>query len=305
MLATTVKRIIQGIFVVFFVIFISFVLMRLIPGDPAKTMSPSATNEQLQQIRTQLGLGKPIILQFGIYMAGLLHGDFGQSYFKGMSVITAISNSIGKTAILIINTIVFSVIISLLLGIFAALKSGTWIDRLVSGISVVFQSVPNYWLAAMLIVILSVKLGLLPAMGYNGYSYTIIPTIALSLPLIAVMTKNVRSSMMGSLNQEYVKAAKARGIGKFTTIFKYAMRNSLIPLITVLGGQLGFLIGSVVVIEYICSFPGIGLDLLNAIFRRDYNLVQGIVIIFSSFFIIVNMIIDLLYVYLDPRLRKA
>ena len=164
---------------------------------------------------------------------------------------------------------------------------------------------PNYWVATMLILLVCVKLNLLPSMDYKGYISTVLPSIVLALPIMSVMIKNIRLSMIDSLNQDFVKAAIARGVHKMSALFRYALRNSLIPLLTVLGGQLGFLAGSIVVIEYVFSYPGIGYEILNAINRRDYNLVQGLIIVFSTFFIVVNMLIDIGYAYLDPRIRKA
>ena len=149
------------------------------------------------------------------------------------------------------------------------------------------------------------KLGWLPSTGYKGIRYAILPGFVLALPTTAVLIRNVRASMMGSLNQDFVKAAKARGVPGFASLVKYAFRNSLIPILTLIGSQLGYLVGNMVVVEYVFSYPGIGLQILNAINRRDYYLVQGLVVLLSGFFIVVNMIIDIGYIYLDPRIRKA
>ena len=252
MLNTTIKRVVQGIFILFCVTFISFVLLRNIPGDPVKIMAPNATDEQREVIRAEMGLDNPIIIQFKDYIVNIFHGDMGQSYFKNDSVNHIIAGTIGKSALLV-----------------------------------------------------CVKLNLLPSMDYKGYISTVLPSIVLALPIMSVMIKNIRLSMIDSLNQDFVKAARARGVHKMSALFRYALRNSLIPLLTVLGGQLGFLAGSIVVIEYVFSYPGIGYEILNAINRRDYNLVQGLIIVFSTFFIVVNMLIDIGYAYLDPRIRKA
>lgn len=305
MLNTTIKRVVQGIFILFCVTFISFVLLRNIPGDPVKIMAPNATDEQREVIRAEMGLDNPIIIQFKDYIVNIFHGDMGQSYFKNDSVNRIIAGTIGKSALLMLNTVVLAVALSLLFGVIAAVNNGKLADRLISGISVVFQSMPNYWVATMLILLVCVKLNLLPSMDYKGYISTVLPSIVLALPIMSVMIKNIRLSMIDSLNQDFVKAARARGVHKMSALFRYALRNSLIPLLTVLGGQLGFLAGSIVVIEYVFSYPGIGYEILNAINRRDYNLVQGLIIVFSTFFIVVNMLIDIGYAYLDPRIRKA
>ena len=296
-LGTVLKRLAQGIFVTFCVIFISFVILRMIPGDPAKVMAPTATVEQQQAIRDSMGLEKSIPEQFKMYMVNLFHGDLGESYFKSDTVLNVMEQATPLSLILLISSVVISIILSLILGTIAGLNGNKWEDRLISSIAVLFQSMPNYWVSSVLIIIFSVRLGLLPSMDYSGP--------ALALPLTAVLTKVVRSSLIDSYNQEFVKVAYARGISTVAIYFKYALRNSLIPVLISLGTQLGFLVGSIVVVEYVFNFPGIGYTVLNAILRRDYNLVQGIIILFSVFFIVLNIAIDLGSIRLDPRMRKA
>lgn len=305
MLGTIIKRLLQGIFVTVCVIFISFVILRMIPGDPAKVMAPNATEEQLQIIRDNMGLSKPILVQFKMYAQNLFHGDMGESYFKGDTVLNVMKQTVPLSVILLVTAVVISLFLAILLGTIAGMSGNTWIDRLISSIAVLFQSMPNYWVASMLIILLSVQAGLFPSMDYTGPISCVLPTIALVLPLTAVLTKVIRSSLIDSYSQEFVKVAYARGVSKVAIYFKYALRNSLTPILISLGSQLGFLVGSIVVVEYVFSFPGVGYTVLNAILRRDYNLVQGIIILFSVFFIVVNIIIDLGTIRLDPRLRKA
>ena len=211
MLNTTIKRVVQGIFILFCVTFISFVLLRNIPGDPVKIMAPNATDEQREVIRAEMGLDNPIIIQFKDYIVNIFHGDMGQSYFKNDSVNHIIAGTIGKSALLMLNTVVLAVALRLLFGVIAAVNNGKLADRLISGISVVFQSMPNYWVATMLILLVCVKLNLLPSMDYKGYISTVLPSIVLALPIMSVMIKNIRLSMIDSLNQDFVKAARARG----------------------------------------------------------------------------------------------
>lgn len=305
MLGTIIKRLLQGIFVTVCVIFISFVILRMIPGDPAKVMAPNATEEQLQIIRDNMGLSKPILVQFKMYAQNLFHGDMGESYFKGDTVLNVMKQTVPLSVILLVTAVVISLFLAILLGTIAGMNGNTWIDRLISSIAVLFQSMPNYWVASMLIILLSVQAGLFPSMDYTGPISCVLPTIALVLPLTAVLTKVIRSALIDSYSQEFVKVAYARGVSKVAIYFKYALRNSLTPILISLGSQLGFLVGSIVVVEYVFSFPGVGYTVLNAILRRDYNLVQGIIILFSVFFIVVNIIIDLGTIRLDPRLRKA
>lgn len=305
MLGTVLKRLAQGIFVTLCVIFISFVILRMIPGDPAKVMAPTATPEQQQLIRDSMGLDKSIPQQFKMYMTKLLKGDLGESYFKSDTVFNVMKQAVPLSLILLVSTIIVSIFLSLVMGTVAGLNGNTWLDRLISSIAVLFQSMPNYWVSSILIIIFSVNLGVLPAMDYEGPASCVLPTVSLALPLTAVLIKVVRSSLIDSYNQEFVKVAYARGISKVAIYFKYALRNSVIPLLITLGTQLGFLVGSIVVVEYVFNFPGIGYTVLNAILRRDYNLVQGIIILFSVFFIVLNILIDLLSIQLDPRMRKA
>lgn len=305
MLGTVLKRLVQGVFVTVCVIFISFVILRMIPGDPAKVMAPTATPEQQQLIRDSMGLDKSIPQQFKMYMANLVKGDLGESYFKSDTVVNVMKQAVPLSLILLVSAIVTSILLSIVLGTVAGLNGNSWIDRLISSIAVLFQSMPNYWVSSVLIIIFSVNLGVLPSMDYQGPASCVLPTVALALPLTAVLTKVVRSSLIDSYNQEFVKVAYARGISKVAIYFKYALRNSVIPFVIALGTQLGFLVGSIVVVEYVFNFPGIGYTVLNAILRRDYNLVQGIIILFSVFFIVLNIVIDLGSIRLDPRMRKA
>lgn len=305
MLGTVVKRLLQGLFVTFCVVFISFVILRMIPGDPAKVIAPNATEEQLKIIRDDMGLSQPVLVQFKMYAENLLHGDMGESYFKDDTVVNVMAKTVPLSLILLVSAVVVSIILALILGTMAGINGNTWIDRFISGIAVLFQSMPNYWVSSMLIILLSVKAGIFPSMDYSGAISCVLPTIALVLPLTAVLTKIVRSSLIDSYSQEFVKAAYARGVSKVSIYVKYALRNSLIPVCISLGSQLGFLVGSIVVVEYVFSFPGIGYTVLNAILQRDYNLVQAIIILFSVFFIVINIIIDLGTIRMDPRLRKA
>jgi peptide/nickel transport system permease protein len=305
MLGAVLKRLAQGLLVTFCVVFISFIILRSIPGDPAKIMAPNATAEQQQAIRDSMGLSEPIMTQFKIYIGNMLRGDLGESYFKSDSVLNILEQTIPLSAILVVFTLLVSVALSLFLGTVAAIHANGIADRLVSSLAVLLQAMPNYWVSTMLVILLSVKAGIFPTMGYSGHMSCVLPIIALVLPLTAVLTKVIRSALMDSYNQEFVKAAYARGISKTASYFKYSLRNSLIPICIAIGSQLGFLIGSIVVVEYVFNFPGLGYTALNAILRRDYNLVQAIIILFSVFFVVVNIIIDLGAIRLDPRLRKA
>ncbi|HYF81466.1 MAG TPA: ABC transporter permease [Clostridia bacterium] len=305
MLATITKRLLQGLIVIIAITVITFVMLRLIPSDPSRTMAPNATEAQLLQLKEQMGIGDPIAVQFAKYVNNLFSGYLGYSYFQKADVVTVIGRALPVTGILLMFAIIISLVFGLILGIIAAIYSNTWIDRLISGFSVLFQSMPNYWVGIILIQIVSVNLKLLPSTGYKNIRYAILPSIVLSLPMTAVLIRNIRASMMDSINQSFVKAAKARGIPSWSLLVRYSFRNSLIPVLTIFGTQLGILLGNSVVVEYVFGYPGIGMQILNAILRRDYYLVQGLVALLSGVFILINMAIDISYIYLDPRIRKA
>ncbi len=305
MLTTVVKRLLQGCLVLVMVMILIFVLLRLIPGDPARQMSTIATEEAVQALRHEMGIDKSIPEQFIVYIRNLLQGNLGYSWFQKTNVSNVIAQAWGKTALELLFAIVPAIILGFLFGVLAALHHHSWVDRLVSTASVIEQSLPNYWIAIMLIQLICAKLGWLPASGYKNYQYAILPAAIIALPLIGIIAKNVRGNMIGSLSQDFVKAARARGIPGYVRLFGYAIRNSLIPIITLIGSQLSGMLGNCIIIEYIFSVPGIGLHILNAITRRDYFLVQALVMLVSAVFIIINTFIDISYLYLDPRIRKA
>lgn len=305
MLVTVIKRLLQGVLVLIAVTVLLFVLLRLIPGDPARQMSTIASEEAVQALRHEMGIDKSIPEQFIVYVRNLFHGNLGYSWFQKTNVSNVIAQCWSKTLAELLIAIIPAITLGMTFGVLAAVYHHTWIDRFISICSVIEQSMPNYWIALMLIQLICSKLGWLPASGYKGLRYAILPGLILGLPLIGIIAKNVRTNMIGSLGQDFVKAAKARGISGVTTLFGYAIRNSLIPIITIIGAQLGGLLGNCIILEYIFSIPGIGLHILNAITRRDYYLVQALVMLVSAVFVIVNTAIDISYIYLDPRIRKA
>jgi len=305
MLTTIVKRLLQGILVVIAVMVLVFVLLRLIPGDPTRQLASMATEEAVQALREEMGLNKSIPEQLILYIQNLFRGNLGYSYFQKMNVSEVIVQSARATCQMLGLAMLSAIIMGFIFGLLAAVLHHTWVDRVISMMCVVFQSLPNYWLAILLVQLIAVQWRLLPAVGYKGFEYVILPAFILALPLSGIIGKNIRTNMIGSLNLDFVKAAKARGIPGFTSLFGYALRNSLIPIITLIGSQLGYLVGNSLIVEYIFSFPGIGLQTLNAILRRDYFLVQAMVMLISLVFIIVNTFIDISYLYLDPRIRKA
>lgn len=305
MLTTIIKRLLQGVLVLLAVLVVTFVLLRLIPGDPARIMAGNADEEVVEQLREEMGLNDPIPVQFIDYMKDIFKGDMGYSYFAKDDVTNVIVNAYKPTLIMIALALPSAIILGLLFGLIAAVFKETIIDRLISAFAVLVQSAPNYWVAVMMIQIVAVKLRWLPASGYKGIEYAIMPAIVLGLPLAGVFARSVRVNMLGSMQQNFSKAAKARGVPYFTTLMGYSFRNVLVPFLTLVGSQLGFMVGNCLVIESIFGYPGLGLQILNAILRRDYFLVQGLVAMLAAIFIIINTFIDISYLYLDPRIRKA
>ncbi len=305
MLTTIIKRLLQGLLVVIAVLVVTFVLLRLIPGDPARSVAGNASEEVVEQLREDMGLNDPIYVQFVDYIKNIFKGDLGYSYFCKDEVGNVIAGSYKATLVMIGLALPSAIILGLLFGLLASIFKDSIIDRIVSACAVLVQSMPNYWVAVMLIQIVAVKLRWLPASGFKGIEYAILPAIVLGLPLAGVFARNVRVNMLGSMQQNFSKAAKARGVPYFTTLIGYSFRNILVPFLTLVGSQLGFMVGNCLVIENIFGYPGLGLQILNAILRRDYYLVQGLVVLLAAIFIIINTIIDISYLYLDPRIRKA
>ena len=305
MLTTIIKRLLQGVLVIFLVLTATFFLLRMIPGDPARMIMGNADESAVQELREEMGLTKPVLVQYKDYMLSLLTGDMGHSYFAKNDVADVIATSWKPTVVMIALALPSAIIIGLLLGILCALTRGSIFDRLLSALAVLFQSMPNYWVAIMLIQIVGVKLGWFPTTGYKDVSYAVLPAVVLGLPLAGVFARSVRTNLIGAMNRDFSKAAKARGVPRIKVLFEYSFRDILVSFLTLVASQLGFMMGNCLLIENIFGYPGMGLQTLNAILRRDYFLVQGMVALLAAVFIIINTVVDISYLYLDPRIRKA
>lgn len=305
MLTTIVKRLLQAVVVIFAVLILTFIILRMIPGDPVRTLLGHAKPEVMEAMREEMGLNDPIPIQLVNYFKKLFTGDLGFSYFCKDTVMNVIKNCYKVTVLLIVLALPVAVLLGLVLGTLCAVFEGTAIDKVVSAFSVFINAAPNYWVAIMLIRIISVGLHWLPASGYRGFSYAILPAIVLALPLIGTISRNSRVLLIGAMRQNYSKAATARGIPSKTVLLGYSLRTILVPLLTLVGSELGYLVGNCLLVESIFGYPGLGLATVNAVVRRDYFLVQGLVVILSATFIAINTIIDISYAYLDPRIRKA
>jgi peptide/nickel transport system permease protein len=308
MLRYILTRVGQGAFVLLGVATVTFFVLRLIPGDPARVIAPTASAEDLARLRTELGLDRSLLEQFGSFLGDIFRGDLGQSYFSAASgsgsVFELIFSKLPYTMMLATFAMALAVLVALPLGMLAGAKRGRMADRFVLGLSVVFQSMPNFWVGLMLIQFVAINFALLPATGYGGVKSLILPAIALALPLVAVLARTIRATLGDALERDYALALLARGIPYGRVVVRHGIRAVAVPLLTVIGVQIGYLLGGAVVIEYLFDFPGVGLLTISAVVRRDYPLIQGIVLVLATIFVLVNLIVDLLYLAIDPRIRR-
>jgi peptide/nickel transport system permease protein len=304
MYVVILRRVGQGLLVALAVVVLVFVVARVLPGDPARVMNAHASEETLAKIRAELGLDQPLYIQFFHWSLAALRGDFGISLYLKQPVTAALSATLPFTLLLVLLAVILALLISLPVGTLAAVHRDTWFDRLALGFSVLAQSLPNFWMALMLLFVVAVKWDLVPAVGYKGPAYLTLPVIALSFSMYAVFIRNVRAIMIGALESNYFMAAQARGIPYWTAVTKHAFKNGWIPLLTILGVQIGYLLGGAIVVEYIFNYPGMGLLLIRSVLRRDYAVIQAVSIIMAMAFVIINMLVDISYGYIDPRIRK-
>ena len=289
-----------------------FLLLRLTPGDPAAILAgDAATAEQIAAIRSSLGLDQPLIAQFAIWMGKLLSGDLGQSYYFRIDVATLIGQRLEPTFALAVLTILVAVIVSIPLGVLAAWRFGGWLDRALMGFSVLGFSVPVFVLAYLLIMLFASHLGWLPVQGYRSIAegfwpwlqHLILPSIALGTVYVALIARITRATMLDVLAQDYIRTAQAKGLATDEVLYGHALKNAAVPIVTVIGIGIALLISGVVVTETVFAIPGIGRLTVDAILRRDYPIIQGIILIFSGAYVLINLLVDLSYTLLDPRIR--
>lgn len=302
--AFVLRRILYSLVIILGASIAAFSLIRIVPGDPARIMAPNASEEQIAQIRQELGYDRPLPVQFVSFVSDAVRGDFGRSAFLKEDVSTVIAEGLPYTLRLAAAALVIALAFGVSLGTLAALYQDRLIDRFALGIAVLGQSMPGFWVGLVLILIFSVRLRLLPPLGYKGPEYLILPAVALAISLLATLIRSTRLVMIDVLGQDYIKAARARGVSTGTLVARHAFPNILVPILTIVGVQLGYLLGGAVVIESIFNFPGIGLTTLNAVLRRDYPVVQAVTILMAAGFVVINTIIDISYGLLDPRIRR-
>ena len=302
MLAYTARRLLAAIPVLWGVATLVFVVMRLLPGDPAQLMlsEAGASAEAVAELRAQLHLDDPLPVQYARYLLDLVQGDLGRSLFTGRSVTTTIAEQLPSTIELAIAAMVVAITLGTALGVLAAVRSGTWLDTLATAVAITGVSVPIFWSGLLLIWLLSLKLDLLPA---TGPDQLFMPALVLGFASAGAIARLVRGSLLEALSEDYVNTARAKGLREYAVILRHALRAGLIPVITLIGLQFGFLLGGTVVTETVFSRPGIGRLMVNAILWKDLPLVQGISFLVALSYTLLNMGVDLLYGYLDPRIH--
>ena len=305
MRAYIVGRLATAILVILGVSIVSFFLTFL-TGDPAEIMlPPGATAAQIAQFRAEWGFDDPLPVQYWRFLKRAVHCDFGISLRHGQSSLPLIAARLPATLQLTLTAMVLAIVLALPLGVLAATHRGRPIDLLAMGVALFGQSVPNFWLAIMMILLFAVSWGLLPTSGRGGIAHVVMPAVAIAINLMALLTRLVRSTMIELLSEDYIRTARAKGLRELFVTTGHALPNALIPLVTVIGLQFGYILGGAVVIETVFTWPGVGLFTIQAILNRDYPVVQASVFILATAVVLINLIVDLLYVWLDPRIRVA
>lgn len=308
MLRYLTVRIFQGIIVIFLVSVAAFVIMRLMPGDPVYLLLGEGeiriSEEQIQAVRERWGLDRPYYEQYLVWAGNLLRGNLGVSLIRqGTPVTQMILEALPVTAELNFYALVVALIIAIPLGIAAAMRRNSPLDYATSVVSALGIAIPNFWFSLMLIVVFSLMLGWLAPYGLKSWTGYIMPVIVLATEQMAVLTRVMRSSTVETLNQDYVRTAKAKGLPRYRVTVNHAVRNALLPVVTVIGFRIAFLLSGTIVVETIFAIPGIGRLFTDSIFRLDYQVVQSLVVIFAVLVVVVNLLTDLVYAVVDPRIR--
>jgi peptide/nickel transport system permease protein len=312
MSAYILRRLAATIPVMLIVAVLVFLMLRLTPGDPAAVIAGDNANaEQIALIRNRLGLDQPLFTQFFIWLLNILHGDFGESFFFKKTVAELIASRIEPTIALSVLTITLAVAIAVPLGVLAAYKQGTWIDKIVMGFSVLGFSVPVFVIGYSLIYLFAIKLNWLPVQGYQRIAdgvggfllRLLLPALTLSVIYIALIARMTRASVIDVLGEDYIRTARAKGQVEIKVLFRHALKNAAVPIVTVIGLGIALLIGGVVVTESVFTIPGLGRLTVDAVLARDYPTIQAVILLFSFVYVLINLAIDLVYTLVDPRIR--
>ena len=316
MLQFLLRRILAVLPVLFVVSLVVFLILRLAPGDPAAVIAGnSATNEDIAKIQVQLGLDRPIPVQYGIWMGNVFRGDLGFSYYLNKPVTELIAQRVEPTLSLAFGTVILALLIAVPLGTVAAWRMGGWLDRLLSGFSVAGFSVPVFVIGYLLIYLFAIRLEWLPVQGYKSLSgpsaagpwawmrQLILPWMTLAMIYVALIARVTRASVSEALTEDYIRTARAKGISETAVLLRHALANAAVPIVTVVGIGIALLIGGVVVTETVYAIPGLGSLTVDAVLNRDFPVIQGLVLLFSVSYVLINLLVDLSYLVLDPRIR--
>lgn len=315
------RRLVQGAIIVLLVSFTIFSLLRLIPGDPARMiLGPVAPDAVVEQTAKDMGLRDPIVVQYVRYLGQVVHGDFGTSFIKSATggsvtggrdeargsralVIDLIGSTLPYTLQLAALALVFTFLIAVPLGIGGGLYAGRWPDKLALYLSSVFVSVPNFWFAIVLALIVTARLQWIPSIGYQGFAYTILPALVIAVEMSPLFIRALSVSVADTLRQNFVELAAVRGLPPRQILTRHVLRNATTPILNLFGVQVGALLGGVLIVEYIFDYPGIGLLTVQAVLQRDFPVIQGVAILSSTIFVVINILVDLVAAQIDPRLE--
>jgi ABC-type dipeptide/oligopeptide/nickel transport system permease component len=301
-----IKRLLGIVPVVFGVVLLTFLLVHAVPGDPVEVMiGESASSADRIQIRADLGLDQPIYIQFGVYLNKLVHGDLGVSIHSKKSIFDLLAERLPSTAKLAFLALSFAILIGVPLGVFAALKVNQWLDKLANLFSLSISAMPHFWMGPMLMMVFALWLGLLPVSGMESGAAIVLPALTLGFGLAAILTRMTRASMLEVLHEDFIRTARAKGLTERAVILRHALRAALLPIVTVLGLQLGSLLAGAVITETIFSWDGIGRLLVESIEKRDYPVTQACVLVIALLYVTVNLATDIIYTKIDPRVRFA
>ncbi len=299
-----VRRLVLTIPVLFGVATLVFSLIHLVPGDPAQAMlGDGASPADIAQLRTRLGLDRPLLAQYGTYLSGLVRGDLGMSFRTDRPVTRQILERVPATAELATAAMLIAIVIAIPLGVIAAVRRGSWVDQGAMTVALVGISVPGFWLGPLLALLFAVELGWLPVSGRGTPAHLVLPAFTLGSALAAIVARMTRASVLEELREQYVVAARARGVSRRRAVVAHALRNSLIPVVTILGLQLGAVLTGSIITETIFAWPGVGRLLIQSITFRDYPMVQGCILFIAVTYVTMNLLTDLVYGWLDPRIR--
>lgn len=304
MAAFVLRRLFFSIFVIWGAITVIFIVVRLVPGDPAALLLGADSNlAAVEALREEMGLNEPLLVQYVTYIGDVLRLDFGSSTRLGGDAIDHVFSRAPATARLALTSMTIAIVVSFPLGILAARRPQRVVDRIISSTSLVGQALPTFWVGIMLILVFARYLNVMPSAGSGTWRHLVMPGITLALPFMSILIRLVRGGLMEVLHEDYVRTARSKGLKERRVLYVHAVRNMLIPVVTVVGLQFGLVLGGAVIVETVFSWPGIGRLLVDSISNRDYSLVQASVALIAAVFVFLNLVVDVLYGYLDPRIK--